>query len=168
MTPFFMNLTLAVFKIRCNKCIALHSVAWTSGSLNFVLCSFCLCYLIFQNSVYVLYFVPLLLFTGITVSKILEADLFFTIMFLWQQTCKSGFPLGYVMLIISLVMFKATRTRAFKEGTMNIALVPFCIHHECTEAYPKGHSGPVHVSDAQNLLSFLSSQMHRKLSSSWL
>lgn len=72
------------------------------------------------------------------------------------------------MLIISLMMFKANRTTAFKEGTMNIALVPFYIHHECTEACPEGHSGPVHVSDAQNLLSFLSSQMHRKLRSSWL
>jgi len=72
------------------------------------------------------------------------------------------------MLIVSLGMFKTTRTTAFKEGTANIALVPFCIHYECTEAYPDGHSGPVHVSDAQKPLSFLSSQMLRKLSSSWL
>lgn len=55
------------------------------------------------------------------------------------------------MLIVSLVLFKANRTTAFKEGTTNTALVPFCIHHECTEEYPEGHSGPVHVSDAQKL-----------------
>lgn len=78
------------------------------------------------------------------------------------------FPLGTVMLIVSLVLFKANRTTAFKEGTTNTALVPFCIHHEYTEEYPEGHSGPAHVSDAQKLLSFLFSQLHRKLSSSWL
>lgn len=104
--------------------------------------------------------VPLLL---LYILKGLRQDIIL-LHFYGGNHAKPWFTQGTIMLLESLVKIKTTRPQVLKKVT-NIALVPFCIHHEHTDACPEGHSGSGRDNDAQKLLSFLVSQMHRKLSS---
>jgi len=134
-------------------------------NVNFIPCSFHTWCLIFKNSFFFFscYFcslsVPLLL---LYILKGLRQDIIL-LHFYGGNHAKPWFTQGTIMLLESLVKIKTTRPQVLKKVT-NIALVPFCIHHEHTDACPEGHSGAGRDNDAQKLLSFLVSQMHRKLS----
>lgn len=162
-TPVFLYL---VSTVHVQSCIFSMQYTEKLENLNFIAGSFHAWYLISETLFFFFfsYFcspsVPLIL---LYILKVLMQDIIL-LCFYGGSHAKIWFPLGTIMLLESLVKIKATRPWVLKKVT-NIALVPFCIHHGCTDACPEGHSESGHVNDAQKLLSFLFSQMHRKLSS---
>lgn len=163
----YTSFLVSGFYCTCSIMHIQHAVYRKIRKLEFH-CRFFSCMIFnLRNSLFFFFFsyfcspsVPLIL---LYILKVLMQDIIL-LCFYGGSHAKIWFPLGTIMLLESLVKIKATRPWVLKKVT-NIALVPFCIHHGCTDACPEGHSESGHVNDAQKLLSFLFSQMHRKLSS---